>query len=159
MSLVGPTGTSRRLLLTPGWHPPHPSSNLDSLCGHLQFSSVFFVGHFETVYCHTIFISVAVLPDPCKPLLPLLQKQQPLGDRTLPRIFYHSHIHSIFLASFPSTFIAIPHRSCCCWRFAVEVAFSFWCPLLKAGVPVAAGILAVANIPTVACFPAVAWMS
>ncbi len=55
LSLVGPTGTSQRLLLTPGGHSPHPSSNLDSLCGCLQFSSVIFVGHFETVHCHTIF--------------------------------------------------------------------------------------------------------
>jgi hypothetical protein len=47
--------TSQRLLLTPGGHPPHPSSNLDSLRDCLQFSSVFFVGHFETAHCHTIF--------------------------------------------------------------------------------------------------------
>ncbi len=45
LSLVGPTGTSQRLLLTPGGHPPHPSSNLDSLRGCLQFFSVFFVRH------------------------------------------------------------------------------------------------------------------
>jgi hypothetical protein len=58
LSLVGLTGTSQRLILTPGRHPPPPSSNLDSLCGCLQFSSVFFVGHFETVHCHTIgFVS------------------------------------------------------------------------------------------------------
>ncbi len=60
LSLVGPTGTSQRLLLTPGGHPPHPSSNLDSLRGCLQFSSVFFVGHFETDHCHTILSPVSL---------------------------------------------------------------------------------------------------
>ncbi len=63
---------------------------------------------------------------------------------------------AIFLASFPTTFIAFPHRSCCCWRFCCwGCALSCWCPLLKAGIPVA-GTLAVANIPAVACFHAVA---
>jgi hypothetical protein len=33
------------------------------------------------------------------------------------------------------------------------------CPSLEAGIPFAAGILAVANIPSVACFPAVAGVS
>lgn len=55
LSFIGPTGTSQRLLLTPGGHPPHPSSNLDSLRGCLHFFSVFFVRHLETAHCHTIF--------------------------------------------------------------------------------------------------------
>jgi hypothetical protein len=53
LSLVGSTGIL--ILLTPGGHPPHPSFNLDSPCGCLQFSSGFFVGHFENVHCHTVF--------------------------------------------------------------------------------------------------------
>ncbi len=59
LGLVCLTGT--RLLLTPGGHPSRPSSNLDSLCGCLQFSSVFFVGHFETVHCHTIVRSIYMI--------------------------------------------------------------------------------------------------
>ncbi len=41
-------------------------------------------------------------------------------------------ITAIFLASFPATFMAFPHRSCCCWRFCCwGCAFSCWCPCLK----------------------------
>ncbi len=103
---------------------------------------------------------VPVLPDPCKPSLPLLAKTTATWGT------FHGHqifvvtatITAIFLASFPATFIAFPHRYCCCWSFCCwDCAFSCWC--LAAGVPVAAGILAVANIPAVACFPAVAGVS
>ncbi len=40
---------------------------------------------------------------------------------------------AIFLASFPPTFIAFPHKFCGCWRFCCWVcAFScWWCPLLS----------------------------
>jgi hypothetical protein len=38
---------------------------------------------------------------------------------------FHSHqifvITAMFLASFPATFTAFPHRSCYCWRVAAEV--------------------------------------
>jgi hypothetical protein len=33
--------------------------------------------------------------------------------------------------------------------------FSSWSPFLKDNLPVAAGILAISNIPDIACFPAV----
>ncbi len=51
-------------------------------------------------------------------------------------------ITAIFLASFPATFVACPHRSCCCWRFCCWVcAFSCWFPLLKANVLLLLGSL------------------
>jgi hypothetical protein len=43
--------------------------------------------------------------------------------------------------------------------FAVEVVPSHLVSLLKAGIPITAGILAVANNPAAACFPAVAGLS
>ncbi len=50
----------------------------------------------------------SVLEDPCKPSLPLLAKIMATNFFCITATFT-----AIFLASFPVTFIAIPHRSCC----------------------------------------------
>ncbi len=84
-----------------------------------------------------------------------------LGTFHSHQLFFHSHIHN-HISGFMSChfFIVYPHRSCCCWRLCRwGCGFSCWCPLLKAGVPVAAGLLVVANIVAVACFPAVSGVS
>ncbi len=88
--------------------------------------------------------ALTVLTDPCKPVLPLLAKSTWEPFTAIKKIC----ITATFTASFPATFIAFPHRSCCCWRFCYWCwTFSCWCSLLKAGLSVAAGIFAVSNIP------------
>jgi hypothetical protein len=82
---------------------------------------------------------------------------QPLGDLSQsPNFFYHSHISAFIFCHFYSSYTQILLLlAFCCLGYALSCG----CPLLKGGVPVAAGFLAVANIPAVACFPAVAGMS
>jgi hypothetical protein len=98
------------------------------------------------------------LPDPCKPSLPLLTKKHGHLGPTF-------HGHQIFIITTTYSQPISGFLSCNFYSFSTQIllllAFLLlrlcllfcWCPLLKAGVPVAAAILAVANIPAVACFP------
>jgi hypothetical protein len=58
------------------------------------------------------------------------QKPRPIGDLSRPQKFFiTATFPAIFLASFPVTFIAFPHRSCCCWCFCCrDCAYFCWCP-------------------------------
>ncbi len=95
-------------------------------------------------------IFLSVLPGPCKPSLPLLAKTRATwGHFKVTKFFIPAPIHSHISGFISCPFLKLFHTDpAVAGNFAVEVVP---CP--------AAGILALVNIPAVACFPAVAGVS